>query len=43
MKECRACLTETDDDGVTTSQCPVARPADAECDECGACFCDGSC
>lgn len=43
MPDCSACLQPVDDEGVTLGNCPVFRAPDGECDECGSCFCDGSC
>jgi hypothetical protein len=41
--KCIACDQPVDIEGVTLSSCPVNRPPEGECDECGACYCDGSC
>lgn len=43
MPDCAGCLQPVDDDGVTTSNCPVNRAANSQCEDCGFCYCDGSC
>ena len=40
--KCLECGGGVDRDGVTTSDC-AAKGAPDECEECGACVCDGSC
>lgn len=42
-RKCESCLGLVDEEGITKGDCPVFRSADGLCDECGACFCDGSC
>lgn len=42
VTECRSCFEPVDADGWTTTECPaLGKPG--ECDDCGACYCDGSC
>lgn len=43
MPDCRSCLEPMDEDGNTLNDCPVFRAPGNECEDCGACYCDGSC
>lgn len=40
-KTCGSCLGRVNADGETLSECGWVQSA--TCDDCGACFCDGSC
>lgn len=41
MSQCIECFGEIDEDGYTTSECPISPPS--QCETCDACYCDGSC